>query len=483
MKVVIIKDNKLDYNRNAPFNPSKSYPEYPFKSIGQNNAIYDSIRELLFMLGMDKENYNKESWNPLGEIISPGDNVLIKPNFVRHYNLNLAGGTDELLTHGSIIRAIVDYVYIALNGKGNITIGDAPLQSGDFEKIIKIIGVDKIIDFYNENAKLKINLIDFRVEKGHTDRFGIFKREKLKGDPSGYTVVDLKDDSELFEISDDYKKFRVTNYDKDEMVKHHNRTTNEYLIPNSVLNADVIINLPKLKAHRKAGMTCALKNLIGINGSKDWLPHHRFGSVEEGGDEYLHKSLRKRLLTRLNEKMDVTTNKYYLILMRMLHFSINATKLIFPYKDPYLEGSWYGNDTIPRTITDLNKIIFYADKNGVLKDKVQRKMFIIVDGIIAGEKEGPLTPSPKRCGLLVAGYNPVAVDLVCSRIMGFDYKKIPTFKYALNANKYKIFDGKPDDIEILSDKCKKLDEIIDMFNCNFIPSDGWRRHIEYGKME
>jgi len=21
------------------------------------------------------------------------------------------------------------------------------------------------------------------------------------------------------------------------------------------------------------------------------------------------------------------------------------------------------------------------------------------------------------------------------------------------------------------------------FNCNFIPSDGWRGHIEYGKME
>jgi uncharacterized protein (DUF362 family) len=434
------------------------------------------------MLGMDKENYNKESWNPLVEVIKPGNNVLIKPNFVRHYNLNLAGGTDELLTHGSIIRAVLDYVYIALNGKGNITIGDAPLQNADFEKIIKIVGIDKIICFYTENSEIKINLVDFRAEKGCKDEFGI-KREKLGGDPSGYTAVDIKDDSELFEILDDYKKFRVTNYDKDEMLKHHNRNMNEYLIPNSALNADVIINLPKLKVHRKAGMTCALKNLIGINGSKDWLPHHRFGSVEEGGDEYLHKSIRKRLLTRLNEKMDVTTNRYYLILMRMLHFSINGTKLIFPYKDQYFEGSWYGNDTIPRTIIDLNKIIFYADKNGVLKDEVQRKMFIIVDGIIAGEKEGPLEPRPKNCGALVSGFNPVAVDLFCSRIMGFDYKKIPTFKYALNSKKYKIFNGEPNDIEILSDKCKKFDEAYGVFNCNFIPSDGWREHIEYGKVE
>lgn len=483
MKVAIIKDDKLDYNRNAPFNPSKNYPEYPFKSIGQNNTVYDSIRKILSMLGMDKENYNKESWNPLGGIIKPGDAVLIKPNLVRHYNLNLAGGTDELLTHGSIIRAVLDYVYIALKEKGTITIGDAPLQSAYFETIIKIVGIDRIIDFYNKNAKLKINLIDFRIERGYKGKSGGIKREQLKGDPSGYTAVDLKDDSELFDIIDDYKKFRVTNYDKDEMIRHHNKNTNEYLIPNNVLNADVIINLPKLKAHRKAGMTCALKNLIGINGSKDWLPHHRFGSIEEGGDEYLHKSLRKRLLTRLNEKMDVTTNRYYLVLMRMLHLSLNATKLIFPYKDRYFEGSWYGNDTIPRTIVDINKIIFYADKNGVLKDKVQRKMFIIVDGIIAGEKEGPLEPSPKKCGLLVAGYSPVAVDLVCSRIMGFDYKKIPTFKYALNAKNYEIFNDNPEDIEILSNECNNFEDIYNAFRCNFIPSDGWRGHIEHGKME
>lgn len=481
MKVAIIKDDKLDYNRDAPFNPSKSYPECPFKDIGQNNGVYNSIRNILFMLGMDGGNYGKELWNPLGEIIKPGDNVLMKPNLVMHYNL--AGGTDELLTHGSIIRAVLDYVYIALKGKGTITIGDAPLQSADFGKVIKIVGIDKIIDFYNKNSEMKINLIDFRMEMGYKGKIGGIKREKLIGDPLGYSAVDLGDDSELFEISDDYKKFRVTNYDKDEMLKHHDKNRKEYLIPNSVLNADVIINLPKLKSHRKAGMTCALKNLIGANASKDWLPHHRFGSIEEGGDEYLHKSIRKRLLTGLREKMDVARNKYYLILLRMLHFSISATKLILPYKDPYFEGSWYGNDTIPRTIIDLNKIIFYADKKGMLEDKVQRKMFIIVDGIIAGEKEGPLEPRPKNCGLLVGGYNPVSVDLVCSRIMGFDYKKIPTFKYALNAKKYKIFDNNPEDIEVLSNACKNFDDVYDVFNCEFLPADGWSGQIEYGKME
>lgn len=429
LKVAILRDEELEYTREPPFNPSVRYPEYPFENsnLSRSNKVYDSIRTLLFMLGMDKENYNKESWNPLGRIIKPGDNVLIKPNLVRHYNPN-GTGMGQMLTHGSVIRVALDYVYIALNGKGSITIGDAPLQSADFVKIVKIVGLGKIVDFYNKNSEMKINLVDFRIEKGYRERSSIFKREKLKGDPSGYTAVNIKNDSELFEIIDDYKKFRVTNYDKDEMLRHHNKTTNEYLIPNSVLNADVIINLPKLKTHRKAGMTCALKNLIGINGSKDWLPHHRFGSIEEGGDEYLYTSIRKRILTRVIEKMDVTTNKFYSNFLLMIYFTISASKFVYPYKDPYFEGSWYGNDTIPRTIVDVNKIAFYADKNGVLKDKVQRKMFIIVDGIIVGEKEGPLEPSPKKCGLLVGGYNPVAVDLVCSRIIGFDYEKIPTFK-------------------------------------------------------
>lgn len=475
MKVAIIKNEKMDYNRDAPFNPSNNYPEYPFNEISQRNAAYDAVRNIFFMLGMDKEHYNKDSWNPLGELIEPMNHILLKPNLVRHYN-PIGSGMDQLLTHGSIIRACLDYVYIAMKGKGNITIGDAPVQSCNFNKAIKIVGIDQIIDFYNENSDIKINVVDFR--KGEENRkIGEFGSEIRNGDPFGYTNVDLKDASELFDIISDCNKFRVTNYDKDEMIKHHNINKNEYLIPNSVLKADVILNLPKLKTHRKAGMTCALKNMIGINGSKDWLPHHRVGSLEEGGNEYLHKSIRKKLLTRLNEKIDMTTNRYYSSLLIILKFSINSTHLITPYKDQYFEGSWYGNDTIPRTITDINKIINYANRNGLLEDNIQRTIFTIVDSIIAGENEGPLEPNPKNCGLIIAGYNPVDVDLVCSQIMGFDYNKIPTFKYAMNAIKYKIFNGF-DNIEIYADNCKNFKDIYGKFNCNFIPSNGWKDHIE-----
>ncbi len=85
--------------------------------------------------------------------------------------------------------------------------------------------------------------------------------------------------------------------------------------------------------------------------------------------------------------------------------------------------------------------------------------------------------SPKECKSLIAGTNPVAVDMVCSELMGFDFRKIPTFKYAINTKKYKIYSD-IDTINILSDRCDKLEDVGKYFNNNFIPSMGWKGHIE-----
>ncbi|KKL55169.1 hypothetical protein LCGC14_2258110 [marine sediment metagenome] len=46
------------------------------------------------------------------------------------------------------------------------------------------------------------------------------------------------------------------------------------------------------------------------------------------------------------------------------------------------------------------------------------------DGVIGGERHGPLTPDSKKCGLIIAGFNPCAVDVVCTRLMGFDCRKV-----------------------------------------------------------
>ena len=481
--VAICNIKKAEYPSMPPFNPPEYFQEYPFKGKGvdKSNYVYSGVRNIFYQLGMDKENYGTESWNPLKTIISPGDNVLIKPNFIRHFH-GFGLALDFIITHGSIIRAIIDYVFIALDGKGSAIIGDAPIQQANFEMLLDLSGLKKVVEFYEENSCIKISTVDFRKEKAIKNRYGtILAKIKLEGDPLGYTIVDLGKRSELMEIRHKYKKFRVTNYDKKEMLLHHNRNKNEYFIANNVLNADVVINLPKLKTHRKAGMTCALKNMVGINGSKDWLPHHCVGPVCDGGDEYRYRSLRKRLITWLTEIIDNSKSLFLKNVIYLLRKMISFTRHFVPFKDDYFEGSWYGNDTIWRTILDINKILFFADRAGQIREKPQRKYFTIVDGIIGGEEEGPLEPNPKKCGVLIGGNNPLIIDAVCCKIMGFDYKKVPLLDNALKrdgfSDKLEL-----DNVEIYVNEQKILfKHLEEKINFNFLPSHGWKNHIEISR--
>ncbi len=477
MRVAIIKNQELDYCREAPFHPQEKYPEYPFDGVCGSNPCYREIRNLLYRLGLDRDGFGTRAWNPMGDLIKPGDSVFIKPNFVSHFNP--ADSLECMITQGSVIRAALDYVYIALKGKGSITIGDAPSIEADFDRIKALTGLDKIADYYGDKG-IKPEVIDLRLEKGQT-RMGKLMAEPLKGDPKGYSVIDLKKDSALMGIIGDYHRFRANNYNRDYMLEHHGMEKNEYCIANSVLSADVIVNLPKLKTHCRTGITCSLKNMVGINGYKSWLPHHRSGPPASGGDEYENKDFRKGLIVKLYDEISAAREKYRIIPMSALALSLNYSKFIVPFRDNLYGGSWHGNDTIPRTISDLNRIVFYADKGGALKEAPQRRMFIVVDGIIGGEKEGPQAPSMKKCGVLVAGYNPVDVDIVCSRIMGFDYEKMATFRHSMNGNKYKVFSGRLEDIEVVPGPCRDIDGVYAEYNCHFTPPKGWAGHIEYEK--
>jgi len=475
MSVAIIKNDGLDYCRDAPFHPQERYPEYPFTDVSDRNACYAEVRNLLYRLGLDRDNYGKASWNPLGEIIKPGDHVFVKPNLVTHKNK--VGGTDAVITQGSVIRAALDYVYIALQGKGSIAIGDAPFIDTDFEAVLQITGIDRIADYYSTQGA-KVGIVDLRKEIGQLQLGRIVKRE-INGDPLGYTAVDLKSDSAHAGMAADCGKYRVAFYDRSKILPHHTADKHEYLIANSILDADVVVSIPKLKTHAKTGISCALKNLVGINGLKDWLPHHRAGPAEKGGDEYRYSDLRKDVFTRLKDDIPASKSLVRIIPMRATGAMIFVSKKIVPFKDDFDAGSWFGNDTLPRTIADLNKVLYYADHKGVMRDTRQRKTFILVDGIVAGEKEGPMSNDARKCGVLLAGCNPVEIDLVSSALMGFDYRKMLTFKYAMGKDRYSIFDGEPDDLKIEGDSCRSLRDVFLKYNCGIIPANGWLHHIEY----
>jgi len=114
----------------------------------------------------------------------------------------------------------------------------------------------------------------------------------------------------------------------------------------SVLNADILVSMPKLKTHHWAGMTLAMKNLFGI------VPGVKYGWPKN----FLH---------------------------------------------------WHG---INESIIDINSTV--------------RPHFVIVDGIVGMEGNGPIQGKPKPVGVLVFGNDPVAVDATCTRIVGLNPEKI-----------------------------------------------------------
>jgi uncharacterized protein (DUF362 family) len=120
----------------------------------------------------------------------------------------------------------------------------------------------------------------------------------------------------------------------------------ELYMPKTVLGADLVVSMPKLKTHHWAGVTLSLKNMFGT------VPGSCYGWPKN-----------------------------------VLH--------------------WAGIDN---AILDINAAV--------------KPDFAIVDGIVGMEGNGPIQGTPKACGVLIFGDDPVAVDATCCRVMGLMPERI-----------------------------------------------------------
>jgi len=271
-----------NYPVNSLALPEERYPEYPWRDFKGNerNDVYRMVRDIFINIGLDKENIGKSNWNPLGDYIDSGNTVLIKPNLVKHINLaetDMKRGMECLITHPSITRCVFDYVCIALKGKGKIIIADAPIQDCNFDEMLNNSGYGELFEYIKslETEALKIEIGDLRGTRRIREEK--YRRQVDREDlqwPG--CIVDIKDNSNFTNVIKK-SKLRITNYHGRDTVAHHKDDKNEYCISEAALRADVIINLVKPKTHRIAGYTAALKNMIGINTRKEYLPHHRKG--------------------------------------------------------------------------------------------------------------------------------------------------------------------------------------------------------------
>ncbi|GFI07886.1 MAG: DUF362 domain-containing protein [Lachnospiraceae bacterium] len=465
------------YPRDYYYRPSEDYPEYPFKKYGlseTNNDVYRMIRSLFYELGLDKEHYGQSDWNPLGTYITPGDTVLIKPNLVYHHNhKNFPdhNGLECMVTHPSVIRCVLDYIMIALKGEGKIIIGDAPVQECIFERLLDVGGYRRIEKFYSqaEGLPCEVRFVDFRhsIMKVYDE---IHSQQIRKQTEFGYKVVNIGEES--FFYGKESKRLRITNFDSKETIEGHTGKVQQYCISDACLQADVIVNLPKPKTHRLAGMTGALKNMIGISARKEYLPHYTMGAQEEGGDAYPYQDEAREQQYKL---FDIR-NQYYKEgnELKALEITKEAWALE-KYKKTVNNGidfgAWKGNDTIWRTVLDMNHAIFYTNRSGEMKERVQRKMITIGDMIVCGDNEGPLTPDYKEVGGILFADDPVEFDLFLCQLMGFEYTRVPVLYNALaKREKQQVF--RSNDRRFCGEKIDKKNSFA------FAPQKGWRGFIE-----
>ncbi|MCX6703329.1 MAG: DUF362 domain-containing protein [Candidatus Zambryskibacteria bacterium] len=413
------------------FNPQVScvqtgemYPDFPYASGGE---LEKNLRDLLEGLGLSRE-------NPFSSYVKPGQTVLIKPNWVRDRN-PLGYDISSLITHTSLIKYVIDFLLVAMEGKGKIVIADAPLQNCNFSNLRKEIRIDELVEsVLKKYPDMDIVIEDWRLTTIRSSDTHEPKVQNFK-ESSEYRLVDLGKESLLEDVSKYSDRFRVTKYKRSLMAPHHQKGIHEYLVSRRIHEADFFINMPKMKTHIKAGLTCSMKNLVGINGHKEFLPHHIKGSYFEGGDNYSRSSWLRARYEDLYDYVWENINNFSVlkrkILMRALQYLWALANIVD--KENISAGSWRGNDTIWRTTLDLNHIAYFDGAKPL-------KILTIVDGIIAGEGQGPLEPTPKPLGILLAGENPAYIDAVVAQMMGFTVARIPTVYNAIYNRKSKFSD-------------------------------------------
>lgn len=480
---VAIVETASTYPIEPPFHPDTHYPEFGETKgpLSEENRVFESVRELLIGLGLDRERFGQPDWNPLSTLVEPGGTVVIKPNLISQGRKS-RGHTAEwwqVVTNGSVVRAAVDYAVLAVGSSGKIFIADGPDTDADFEQIVRVTGLDSVAK-HIRSLGLECELLDLRRERWIAEREVLVDRVPLAGDPAGYVEVALDGESHF----SDYAlsgRFYGADYDDKETVSYHSDGRHCYVMCRTPMKADLIIDIPKLKTHRKTGVTLCMKNLVGVTGLRNCLPHFTLGSPEEKGDEFPPGTRAAHVQSRAIRAFKRVlagrggTGGWFAKLVK------GMGRLVFgPTSEVNRSGNWHGNDTTWRMVLDLNRIVRWFNADGSERGH-PRTILCIVDGIVAGESDGPLDPDAKPIGLLAAGLNPVAVDTACTILMGFDEARIPMVARGWGNSRLALAGFAQTDVDCRATRpewCGTLASLRQAPHLAFRPASGWRGHVE-----
>lgn len=240
----------------------------------------------------------------IDEIVSPGITVLIKPNVLAAKDASTGATTSP-----DVVGAVAEICFEA--GANKVIVAESSNWGIDTFSAFKACG------YFEMAEKTGVELLDLK------------KDVIIEKDIEGYVL-------------------------------------NKVRIPKSILDSDVVINIPVLKTHTMTKVTLSLKNVaVGISTDDDKQKClHRIG---------IFNSLPSHMVT----------------------------------KGSFLDYS----------IADINMI--------------SRSDLVIVDGLVGLQGMGsPLLGEPANTNVIIAGFNRVSVDAVCSKIIGYDPSEINHIKLA-----------------------------------------------------
>ena len=433
------------------------------------DAIYELVQSTLTQVFL-------HNGVAIHDLVRPGQHVLIKPNLLYHYHPQELSGLHSMVVHGAVLRPVIDAFADALDGQGQITVAESPVPQTDFERVVKAVGVADVIRDAQQHWSVPVHLLDVRRQRLVIDYAGwAFPRlQSLPGDPLGYVEIDLGRISAFHEIADHWRDLRNARALHVETTNQHTLIHHRYTIPRSILSADVIINIAKLKTHTMGGTTLSLKNAVGICIDKDRLPHYRHNH-DEYPAEYTQQQRRRvavnKFLVRWSKRIpQLEKLRSYKRLINNLCNNAGLNSIV-------MWGAWHGNDTLWRMVVDLNRILYFADAHGKIHDTPQREVLHIIDGIVGGDGEGPIRCHPKPAGVILASLNPVALDMVATHLMGLDHRQVQVIS---RCNEHlSTFSCAEAQIECYENG--QPDRVFDRLGVKllwFRPPHGWLGHLE-----
>jgi uncharacterized protein (DUF362 family) len=283
---------------------------------------------------IDIDKMVRESLEPLGGMnffVSPGQRVLIKPNAVS--NLPATSGAT---TEPRIVGALVQLALEA--GAREVWVGDSSCNWSNSYQVMNDLGLVREIE------------------------------------QRGGKVLDLDTVPSV--------SLNIPN----------GKAVRQVEVPQPLVEADVIIDVPKAKTHMIDSITCCLKNWVGIIPQRHRLGYHQMPRLAQ---------IVADIMTQLAPSL------------------------------------------------------------------------CVVDALIIGEGEGPLNVDPRFLGLIIAGNDPVATEVIIGELLGFEADEL-VFAWAayleglgeIDRNKIQVFGPPLDKLKIRAHR--PIPAIYNRFPCNIV---------------